>query len=191
MEKSSACSKAEIRALALQKRNVLSLSGSGIIDRILATRRFEEAQTIMAYCSFGSEIDTRPFLRAVIDRGKTLVLPKINRVAGILDLYQVVNLETDLITGLWNIREPNPATCAPAAPSDIDLILVPGVAFDRQGGRIGHGKGYYDRLLVQCPRAYKIAAAFEVQVFDKVPMEPHDILIDALVTEKPGPATIC
>jgi 5,10-methenyltetrahydrofolate synthetase len=183
MEKSSGSSKPELRAIALERRNALGQSGRAMIDHILATDQFRRARTVMGYWSIGSEIDTTPFLQAALDNNKTLVLPKINRPAGVLDLYQVTNLETDLQTGIWNIREPNPTICAPAIPSDIDLILVPGVAFDRQGGRLGHGKGYYDKLLAQCPRAYKIAAAFEAQVFDKVPMDPHDIPIDALITE--------
>jgi 5-formyltetrahydrofolate cyclo-ligase len=183
MEKSSGFSKAELRAIALERRNALGQSGRVMIDHILATEQFRRARIVMAYWSIGSEIDTTPFLNAVLESGKTLVLPKINRSAGVLDLYQVANLGTDLQTGIWNIREPNPTICAPADPSDLDLILVPGVAFDRHGGRVGHGKGYYDKLLAQCPRAYKIAAAFEAQVFDKVPMNPHDIPIDALITE--------
>jgi 5-formyltetrahydrofolate cyclo-ligase len=183
MEKSSAFSKAELRAIALERRNAVGQSGRAMIDHILATDQFHSARTVMGYWSIGSEIDTQPFLHAVLDQAKTLILPKINRPAGVLDLYQVTNLETDLQTGIWNIREPNPTICKPAIATQIDLILVPGVAFDRQGGRLGHGKGYYDKLLAQCPQAYKIAAAFEAQVFDKVPTDPHDIPIDALITE--------
>jgi 5-formyltetrahydrofolate cyclo-ligase len=184
MEKSLASSKADLRVIALERRNAVSQSGRAMIDHILATEQFQRARTVMGYWSIGSEIDTLPFLQAALDNNKTLILPKINRLAGVLDLYQVTNLETDLQTGIWNIREPNPTTCKPATPTQIDLILVPGVAFDRQGGRLGHGKGYYDRLLAQCPNAYKIAAAFEAQVFDRVPMDPHDIPIDQLVTER-------
>jgi 5-formyltetrahydrofolate cyclo-ligase len=188
MEKSSGSSKAELRATALERREALFPAlreqfGYDILNRILATEQYREAKTVMAYCSFGSEIDTSPFLHATLDHGKTLLLPKINRSAGLLDIYQVRNLDSDLLTGVWNIREPNPTICAPAIPSDLDLILVPGVAFDREGGRIGHGKGYYDKLLAQCPNTYKIAAAFEAQIFDRVPMYPHDIPIDALITE--------
>jgi 5-formyltetrahydrofolate cyclo-ligase len=183
MEKSSVFSKADLRAMALERRNAVGQSGRAMIDHILATEHFQRARTVMGYWSIGSEIDTLPFLQAALDTNKTLVLPKINRTASVLDLYQVTNLETDLQTGIWNIREPNPTICRPATATQIDLILVPGVAFDRQGGRVGHGKGYYDKLLAQCPRAYKIAAAFEGQVFDRVPMDPHDIPVDALITE--------
>jgi 5-formyltetrahydrofolate cyclo-ligase len=188
MEKLSGSFKAELRAVALQRRDALSPSlrrdyGQIILNRIIAMEQFHQARTVMAYCGFGSEIDTAPLLRAVLESGKTLVLPKINRPAGVLDIYQVDDLETGLLTGVWGIREPNPATCQARTPPDIDMVLVPGVAFDRKGGRIGYGKGYYDKLLAQCRHACKIAGAFEVQVFDSVPMAPHDIPVDALVTE--------
>lgn len=189
MEKLSGSSKAELRAIALQRRDALSPSlrrdyGQIILDRILAMEQFRQARTVMAYCGFGSEIDTAPLLRAILEGGKTLVLPKINRPAGVLDIYQVGDRETGLVTGVWGIREPNPARCVLKTPADLNVVLVPGVAFDRKGGRIGYGKGYYDKLLAQCRHACKIAGAFEAQVFDSVPMAPHDIPVDALVTER-------
>lgn len=141
----------------------------------------------MAYSSLGSEIDTLPLLLAVLEGGKTLLLPKVNPAAGALEVYEVKNIESDLRAGVWGILEPVPEICVCRAPSQQELILVPGVAFDRQGGRIGYGRGYYDKLLASCrgvnhfPRA--IAAAFETQVVDAIPMEPHDVRIDMLVTE--------
>ena len=181
-------SKAELRAAARQRRDALSASarhryGQAILSRMLGIEPFQKARTVMAYSSFGSEFDTAAFLQAVLDSGKTLLLPRVNRAAGVLEIYRVDNLKNDLLHGVWGIREPNPAVCAAAAPADIDLILVPGLAFDRNGGRVGYGKGYYDKLLAQSPTAFKMAGAFEAQVFDSVPMEPHDVPIDALITE--------
>jgi len=185
-------SKAEIRSSALRRRDALPPSvrqeyGRTILNRILAMDVFQRSQTVLAYSSFGSEIDTLPLLLAVLGSGKTLLLPKVKRAAGGLEAYEVRNIESDLRAGPWGILEPAPEICACRAPSEQELILVPGVAFDRQGGRIGYGRGYYDKLLASCsslnhfPRT--IAAAFEVQVVDAVPMEPHDVRIDMLVTE--------
>lgn len=185
-------SKAEIRSSALRRRDALSPStrqeySRAILSRILAMDVFRRAQTVMAYSSFGSEIDTSPLLLAVLEYGKTLLLPKVNRDAGALEVYEVKNIESDLRAGVWGILEPVPENCACRAPSEQALILVPGLAFDRDGGRIGYGRGYYDKFLVSCrgvsPFPHAIAAAFEVQVVDAVPMEPHDVRIDMLVTE--------
>jgi 5-formyltetrahydrofolate cyclo-ligase len=185
-------SKAEIRSSALRRRDALPPSvrqdySRAILNRILAMDVFRRSQTVMAYSSFGSEIDTSPLLLAVLGCGKTLLLPKVNRAAGGLDVYEVRNIESDLRTGVYGILEPVPETCAWRAPSEQELILVPGVAFDRQGARIGYGRGYYDKLLASCrsinSSLHTVAAAFEVQVVDAVPMEPHDVRIDVLVTE--------
>lgn len=184
--------KAEIRAAVLRLRDALPLSarrdyGRTILNRILATEEFRRARTVLAYSSFGSEIDTMPLLLAVLESGKSLLLPKVNRAARTLDIYEATNLERDLRSGVWGILEPSVETCACRAPAEMELILVPGVAFDRQGGRIGYGRGYYDKLLAACHRMEHyprtIAAAFEVQVVDAVPIESHDIRVELLVTE--------
>jgi 5-formyltetrahydrofolate cyclo-ligase len=186
-EELSGCSKKELRALALRRRDALQVEvrreyGQLIVSRILETEEFRRAQTVMAYWSFGSEIDTGPLLRETVARGKRLLLPKVNRAAGALDVFEVRDLEKDLVVGGWGIREPDPVRCAVWLPEEVELAIVPGVAFDRSGGRIGYGKGYYDGLLAGC-RAVTIAGAFEVQVFERVPMEAHDVRIGRIVTE--------
>jgi 5-formyltetrahydrofolate cyclo-ligase len=184
--------KAEIRSSALRRRDALPPPvrrdyGRVILNRILATDVFRRSKTVMAYSSFGSEIDMSPLLLAVLEYGKQLLLPKVNRAAGALEVYEVRNIKSDLRAGVWGILEPVPEICACRAPSEPELILVPGAAFDRQGGRIGYGRGYYDKLLASCRDVnyfpHTISAAFEVQVVDEVPMESHDVRIDLLVTE--------
>ena len=184
--------KAEIRRAALARRDALAPAlrreyGAIVLDRILAGAEFRRARTVMAYASFGSEPDTGPLLAEALRSGKRLLLPKVNRQAGALDVFQVTDLEAGLAAGLWGIREPVPDVCALCAVEEIEFVLVPGVAFDRTGGRIGYGRGFYDRLLASCRsgsrRPIAIAAAFEAQVVEAIPMEPHDVRIDALVTE--------
>ena len=186
-EELSGCSKKELRALALQRRNALPVEvrreyGRLIVSRILEMEEFRRARSVMAYWNFGSEIDMGPLLRETVAQGKRLLLPKVNRAAGVLDVFEVRDLETDLVVGGWGIREPDPLRCEAALPGEGELAIVPGVAFDRSGGRIGYGKGYYDGLLTRC-RAVTIAGAFEVQVFERVPMEAHDVRIGRIVTE--------
>ena len=95
------------------------------------------------------------------------------------------DLDADLTPGPWGIREPDPRRCPPVRPGDVDLVLVPGVAFDAGGGRLGYGGGYYDRLLGTCAEATTlVAAAFEVQMVERVPMGPGDRRVDLVVTER-------
>ena len=88
----------------------------------------------------------------------------------------------DLVPGFMDIPEPT-ASCEPVDPQEVDLVLVPGVAFDRQGNRLGYGGGYYDRFLQQCA-APRVALAFATQLVDHVPTEPHDLRVHAVVTDE-------
>jgi 5-formyltetrahydrofolate cyclo-ligase len=140
--------------------------------------------TALSYAGFGSEIDTLPFNRALLDRGLALVLPRVERAAGGLVLYRVRDLDADLVPGVWGIPEPDPLRCMVVPPAAVDWMLLPGLAFDRHGGRLGYGGGYYDRLLPQLPALKRIAAAFECQIVDAVPRGPHDASMDLVITER-------
>jgi 5-formyltetrahydrofolate cyclo-ligase len=133
--------------------------------------------------SFGDELDTTPILTHILATGRTLVLPRMTTDNGApaLALHRVDSLN-DLLPGKWGIREPR-ADAPLVTLSDIDFALVPGVAFDLEGNRLGYGKGYYDRLLAKRPASLTVAAvAFDCQVVDAVPVEPHDAKIDILIT---------
>ena len=146
---------------------------------------FSDAHTILAYLSFGSELSTLRFVDALLARGCGLALPKVDRERRRLAIYVVKNLESDTTAGVWGIREPDPARCAPADLRAIDAVLVPGVAFTRTGERLGYGGGYYDRLLGDWPeRPPLIAAAFELQICDVLPVGPSDCPVDLVVTEQ-------
>jgi 5-formyltetrahydrofolate cyclo-ligase len=183
-------SKAELRRRILARRDALaperraSLSAV-IFQTIRALPALASARRVLAYSSFGSEPSTAPFLEAVLDGGKALVLPRIDRANRRLALHRVTALATDLRPGVWGIAEPDPARCPPVAVETVEFVLVPGVVFDVEGGRIGYGAGYYDRLLAGCaPGTLLIAAAFELQVVDSVPMAEHDRRVDRVVTEQ-------
>jgi 5-formyltetrahydrofolate cyclo-ligase len=135
--------------------------------------------------SMGSEFDTRAFVRRVLADGRTLALPRVNPPLRRLDLFTVADLNHDLAPGVWDILEPVPERCAAALPTDIEFALVPGIAFDARGGRLGCGAGFYDRLLTGLT-AVRVAAAFSVQLIDAVPMTAHDQYMDLIVTES-GP----
>ncbi len=169
-------------ALPTQARAAFS---AAISERLAALASFRRAGTVAAYMSFGAEFDTHAFVRRVLDDGKILLLPKINKSRHALDLYAVHDLDVDLVAGVWGIREPDPRRCRLVDDvGGVDFVLVPGVAFDRDGNRLGYGAGYYDRLLARIPlSAARVAAAFGVQVVEAVPHEAHDLPVATIVTE--------
>ena len=181
--------KATLRRLILARREALDTGArarrsAAALARVAALDGFCQARVVLGYASFGSEPDTRPLLQAVLGDGRTLVLPRVDRAARRLALHEVRDLDTELRPGTWGIPEPVPGFCRLVAPAEIDLVLVPGVVFDPDGGRIGYGAGYYDRLLGAWPEPGPplVAAAFALQVVPLVPVLATDRRVDLVVT---------
>jgi len=156
-----------------------------IWQRFLALPEYAAAETVMLYVDARSEVRTRPFLTAVIAAGKRVVVPYC--VEGELELFCLESME-ELAPGHFGIQEPRPPLRQlpgkRVEPGALDLVMVPGLAFDRRGGRAGYGKGYYDRLLVRTrPETRRVAVAFECQLFPEVPMLEYDVFMDKVVTE--------
>jgi 5-formyltetrahydrofolate cyclo-ligase len=155
-----------------------------ITARLLILPELELARCVLAYLSFGSEFDTTEFVRTLQSRGCALVLPRIDLARRNLSLYRVSDPELDTMPGVWGIREPDPERCIPADLGEIHAVLVPGVAFTPVGGRLGYGGGFYDRLIRDWHSpVHLIAAAFELQVVQDLPLGPDDQLVHAVVTE--------
>ena len=182
--------KAELRKAIIERRAALSLparqtANRAISKQVLALGGFNDAQTVMAYMNIAAEFSTSEIVRAALDRDKLLVLPKVNRAEQRLDLYRVDNIDTDLTPGTWGIPEPNPERCEKISAEEIDFVLIPGIAFDADCNRLGYGGGYYDRLLEDLgPFTSLVAPAFSVQIVGRVPIEPHDIPLNLIVTEQ-------
>jgi 5-formyltetrahydrofolate cyclo-ligase len=157
-----------------------------ITDRVTQLPEYARAQTVMFYIDVRAEVRTRHALPGALASGKTIVVPWCNE-HGELELFRLTAME-ELELGMYRILEPR---CElrllrekQIAPHELDLILVPGVAFDHRGGRTGHGKGYYDKLLQHARGdAPLVALAFECQMFPEIPMQSHDIFMDKVVTE--------
>lgn len=129
------------------------------------------------------EWDASLVARAALATGRMVVLPRVDAPARMLALHRIDDLARDVAPGRHGIPEPRPE-CEPIAPDAIDWVLVPGVAFDTLGHRLGYGGGYYDRLLpLLAPGAARVAGAFELQIVDAVPHAAHDLPVDAIVTE--------
>lgn len=154
-----------------------------IAERIAALPTFAAARTVLLTLAYRSEWDTRPLVDAALAAGKTIAVPRVNAVARMLELFAVSDPERDVAAGFKGIPEPLPH-CPSVALSAVDWVLVPGVAFDASGRRLGYGGGYYDRLLPLLPSGIaRVAGAFDLQFVDRVPSAPHDAAVDALITE--------
>ena len=140
----------------------------------------------MWYVDVRDEAQTRQVLPEALQSGKRIVIPYC--VDGELELFHLESMD-ELEIGMYKILEPRSELRSVAAKrvdvKELDLIVVPGVAFDARGGRTGHGKGYYDKLLQNAkPETPLVSLAFECQMFDEIPMQAHDIFMDKVVTEE-------
>lgn len=156
-----------------------------ITDRVIGLPEYKSANCVMWYVDVRDEARTTHALPAALESGKRIVIPYC--VDGELELFHLESMD-ELETGMYKILEPREDLRGVASKKvdvkELDLILVPGVAFDDRGGRTGHGKGYYDKLLENAKATTPLVAlAFECQMFDEIPMQDHDIFMDKVVTE--------
>jgi 5-formyltetrahydrofolate cyclo-ligase len=188
--------KQTIRQRILSEREQLSSElraqfSAAIVRRIVQMPEYQAARVVLGYMNFGAEFESELWVRQALADGKQLLLPKVNRATNELDVYRVADLQHDLAPGLWNIREPLPDCCTKAdALEEVDFILLPGVAFERDGARLGYGGGYYDKLLAllekNCGVAHSLAlvgGAYSMQLVEGIPQEATDRKVQWLVTE--------
>jgi 5-formyltetrahydrofolate cyclo-ligase len=162
---------------------VRTAASAAIAARILERADFRAARAVLLTLPFGSEWDTVALMRAALAAGRIVAVPRVDKASRMLELHAIADPERDVVAGYRDIPEPLPA-CPLVSRETIDFVLVPGVAFDRLGRRMGYGGGYYDRLLpLLSPRAARVAGAFDVQLVARVPAAPHDVAVDAIVTE--------
>ncbi|NPB08992.1 MAG: 5-formyltetrahydrofolate cyclo-ligase [Thermodesulfobacteria bacterium] len=167
------------KALDSRKRKELSRR---IADYLIKSPHYRNAQKILLYASFGSEVETDELLAKALEDGKEVYLPRTLVDEKRLSLHRVFGPD-ELRPGAYGIPEPPPENPT-IDPAELDLIVTPGVAFDPRGGRLGYGGGYYDRLFTQATKAKRVALAFSCQLVDELPLEPHDVRVHAVVTEK-------
>jgi 5-formyltetrahydrofolate cyclo-ligase len=180
--------KVSLRSRLLTARAGLALpfreEASAVICRLLLTLpEVTAARAVLAYAAFGSEVDLDPALRPLIARGVGVFLPWVDGPD--LRIARVRDLDADLAPGWRGVREPRASDRRPARPDRIHIALVPGVGFDRRGRRLGYGGGHFDRLLGRLrPGTPRIGVAFRAQVVEHIPALPHDVPVDAVVTEE-------
>lgn len=160
-----------------------AVRSQAIAEHLTALASWQRARAVLLTLPVRGEWDASLVARAALATGKMVVLPRVDAPARMLALHRVDDLVRDIAAGRHGIPEPR-AECALIAPGDIDWVLVPGVAFDAHGHRLGYGGGYYDRLLpLLAPEVARVAGAFDLQIVDAVPHAAHDLPVDAIVTE--------
>lgn len=175
------------RKLAISRRRALSeeerrSKSRAICDYLMQLPQIDAAQTFFSYKAVGDEANLDSFHARAAERGKTLAFP-ISLKGGLMKAA-VPESDDAFVRSAYGIMEPVPERSRILDPLEIDVILVPCVAFDREGGRLGHGAGYYDRFLPGCREdAILILAAFDAQCLDHIIMEETDIPIPVIVTE--------
>ncbi len=157
-----------------------------ICNHLMDTPEYKAAKTVLWYVDVRSEVRTRHHFPKALGKGQKVVVPYC--VDGLLDLFLLESMD-ELSQGMYRILEPRAdLRDLPGKrifPQELDLVVVPGVAFDLRGGRMGHGFGYYDKLLEHVkPGTPLLALAFECQVYNEVPVASHDVFMNAVITEK-------
>ncbi len=188
--------KAHIRNMMTQKRNSLSDEQRRISSEsaCLSAQKWLEsrsAESFMVYAPFRSELDLTLLVEWGWKSGRAVIVPRCKAEDRTMTLHYLRSWD-ELVPGAYGIMEPHSAASPPINDFVPDVVFVPGLAFDRAGGRLGYGGGYYDRFAeaqLACSEAAErtslwIGAAFEIQLIDDVPIEKHDLQIDGLLTEQ-------
>ena len=179
--------KNKIRSEILKTRRCLTQAdvaekSKRIKQRVFGLDVYKKAKTILFYVSYGNEVSTHEMIQESLAAGKRVVVPKANEKNHTLSL-SLLSEWGELSPCSYNILEPRSECIKEVAVKSIDLMILPGVVFDEKGNRIGHGLGYYDRLLQIEKKAPVIALAFECQVVKNIPAEKHDMRVEKIITE--------
>jgi 5-formyltetrahydrofolate cyclo-ligase len=181
-------SKDELRKRTLQSRRALPRSqvvemSEKVSSNVMSLREFKEAKRIASYVATEDEVETAPLIEQAISLGKEVFVPAVDATSYDLKFIQIQSLG-DLSPGRFGILEPKDSSGARVKLGETDLTLVPLVAWDDRGHRIGYGKGFFDRALAERASSVAIGLAFESQLVSRVPEGPEDVRLDIVVTEK-------
>lgn len=184
-DNSPAAQKQRLRTQARARRDAIPSAdrvarSTALLARLQALDGFASAEVVHTYVGVGSEVATLQLIEQLLQLGIRIACP---RVAGGDHLeHREIHSTNELIEGALKLLEPDPERCPELPVSQIDLILVPGLAFTRSGHRLGYGRGYYDRLLTEC-EATAVGLAFDAQLLEALPEETHDRTVDIVITE--------
>jgi 5,10-methenyltetrahydrofolate synthetase len=181
--------KKELRRTLIARRDAMApgererIAGR-FTERLVALPQYREAKTVLATMSIGSEWNTKGFIERAMAEGKTLVVPRVTPSPRKLEIRVVRDFARDLVPGVWQIPEPDPARCPAVSLPEVDFALVPALAVDRAHYRLGYGAGYFDGLLAgRGPRPYCVTALPAQFHLEVLPREAHDVPLDATISE--------
>jgi 5-formyltetrahydrofolate cyclo-ligase len=183
-------SRQDLRKRILRTRDRLSEhdrrhKSSSVMNNFLSLPEMRQWTTLFMYVNFRSEVETVELIKRCLRQGIRVAVPLVDASAVRMIPLLIEDPDKDLAPGYYDIPEPDPQKSLRVEPSEIDAAVIPGSVFDIHGGRLGYGGGYYDRFLVNdAPQARRVGFAFELQLVDKVELEPHDQPLDILITEK-------
>ncbi len=156
-----------------------------IESNLLTFANFLEAELALLYINRSNEIATEKIIRTSLEVGKGIVLPAYSESKHTITLFRVNNYDTDIIKTDSGVLEPNLAVCKKVPLDLIDIALIPGLAFDEKGGRVGFGEGFYNKLITKLPETTrKISIAFEEQITDSIQMDSRKYNVDIIITDQ-------
>ena len=170
-----------LRQLRAQKEEDRRRKSEAVRRKLSRLAVFRSAKAVLCYVSLPYEVETGSLIMQMLEHGKRVVVPRVHQER--LILSELRSFEEDLAPVSFGVREPKLAATRPVRPDALDLVLVPGLAFDRRGHRLGHGRGYFDRLLERLPKTIPtVGLCFRFQLFDCLPTDPHDQPVQRVLT---------
>ena len=154
-----------------------------ITGKVLKHPYFKKAVNIVTYIGLLGEVQTRDLVLKALKMKKNIFIPRIDLARKEIKIYQIRNWKTDLRKRTYGILEPKPAPKRLGDVKQIDLVIAPGLGFDRSGRRLGRGGGYFDRFLSRAQKAKKIGLAFREQIISRIPTGNHDVRMDCVITD--------
>ncbi|MDP7637021.1 MAG: 5-formyltetrahydrofolate cyclo-ligase [Phycisphaerae bacterium] len=172
-----------MQTLATMSAEASAKASQAACKQLIGQREFADAGTVMIFLPMPGEIDARRIARDAWAAGKRVAVPKVAAGAqGLMEAIEIHSLEADLAVNRWGIHEPT--SNRPLGTNELDLIVVPGLAYDQYGNRLGRGGGYYDRFIKRAPDGIRLCGlAFARQLLDELPTNPYDQPVHMLATE--------
>ena len=168
----------------LLSQDEINKKSQAIRETFLKTNLYKEAQSIFSFISFGSEVDTHPLAKQILQDGKKLGVPYTIPKSRDMIVAGIQDFQRDLESGYYGILAPRKNELDLLEAKNIDLVIVPGLAFDNKGYRVGYGGGYYDTFLAKIRKdTIKVGISFDLQLIEKCPINQFDIPVDFIVTE--------
>ncbi|MCD6109245.1 5-formyltetrahydrofolate cyclo-ligase [bacterium] len=185
MHKTEVKTKEELRTEISKKKHQIPATkkekfDNQIYKNITGLPEWKKAKKVFIYISMKDEVDTRALIKNYLGK-KIIIVPKSHTKFNKLTLHEIKSFD-DTEKGSYSIMEPKSHTRI-ITPEEVDLVIIPGIVFDKNGHRIGYGKGYYDRLTKHLT-CHKIGLAYKVQIVNNIPAQKHDVPVDTLVTEE-------